>query len=376
MRVALVCPYDLTVPGGVQSHVVHLAAALREAGDDVALLGPGRPAPAPAGTPRHLPVGRAVPVPFNGSVAPIALGPGAAARTRRALARLGPDVIHVHEPVVPVVGVAAATSGVAPVVATVHAWGARAAVYRAARPLARRVLDHLAVAVAVSRAAAQFHANVLDVAADTFDIVPNGVDLARFRRAADTDPGRADGERRLLFVGRLERRKGLLVLLEAFEQLAASRDDVVLDVVGDGPQRSRAEAAIPAGLRGRVRFHGRVDDAELAARLVGCDLYVSPALGGESFGIVLLEAMAAGAAVLASDLPGYRTVVTDGLDGRLVPPGDPAALAAAAGELLDDPTHRARLASAGRRQAEAHDWPIVAAELRRRYARALGPAAG
>ncbi|MFP4636033.1 MAG: glycosyltransferase, partial [Nitriliruptoraceae bacterium] len=166
-------------------------------------------------------------------------------------------------------------------------------------------------------------------------------------------------------------RKGLLVLLEAFRSLAATRDDVELDVIGDGPERERAAALLPADLRDRVRFHGRVDDAELAARLASTDLYVSPALGGESFGIVLLEAMAAGAAVVASDLPGYRSVVTDGRDGRLVPPGDPTALAEAVARLLDDPARRQRLAAAGRRQAAAHDWSVVAAALRERYLRAV-----
>ena len=371
MRIALVSPYDLGVPGGVQSHVVHLAAALRELGDQVDLVAPGRPQPSEEGVARHLPVGRTVPVPFNGSVAPIALGPGAALRTRRALVQLRPDVIHVHEPIVPVVGIAAATSGVAPVVGTVHAWADRAVAYRAIRPVARWVLRHLAVAVAVSGAAADFHARALGTTPDTFDVVPNGVDLARFRHAVDVRTEREGDEVRLLFVGRLERRKGLLVLLEAFQRLAAERDDVVLDVVGEGSERARAEAMLPMPLRDRVRFHGRVDDTELAARLAGCDLYVSPALGGESFGIVLLEAMAAGATVLASDLPGYRSVVTDAIDGRLVPPGDPAALAAAAGALLDEPGQRRRLAAAGRAQAEAHDWSVVAAALRRRYERAL-----
>lgn len=376
MRIALVSPYDLGVPGGVQSHVVHLAAALRERGDQVDLIAPGRPQHGEVDVARHLPVGRTVPVPFNGSVAPIALGPGAAARTRRALAQLHPDVIHVHEPIVPVVGIAAATSGVAPVVGTVHAWADRAVAYRAIRPVARRVMGHLAVAVAVSAVAADFHARALGMSPDRFDIVPNGVDLARFRRAVDTRAERDDDEARLLFVGRLERRKGLLVLLEAFERLAAARDDVVLDVVGEGSEHARAASMIPVPLRDRVRFHGRVDDTELAARLAACDLYASPALGGESFGIVLLEAMAAGAAVLASDLPGYRSVVTDGVDGRLVPPGDPAALAAAADALLDHPEQRERLAAAGRAQAEAHDWPVVAAALRQRYEHALEEGAG
>lgn len=368
MRIALVSPYDLTRPGGVQSHVFHLAATLREAGDEVAVIGPGSPGAAAAA---HLPVGRGVPVRFNGSVAPVALEPGAFRRTRQAIAAVQPDVVHVHEPVVPLVGVAAATTAVAPVVGTVHAWSDQDRIYRLFRSAARRVLAHLDVAVAVSTAAADHHARALGMDPACFEVVPNGVDVARFAAAAEAAAGDQRAGARLLFVGRLERRKGLLVLLEAFRSLAAARDDVELDVVGDGPERERAAALLPADLRDRVHFHGRVDDAELAARLASSDLYVSPALGGESFGIVLLEAMAAGAAVVASDLPGYRCVVTDGRDGRLVPPGDPTALAEAVSGLLDDPDTRRRLAAAGRRQAAAHDWPVVAAALRERYLRAL-----
>ncbi len=377
MKVALVSPYDLSVPGGVQSHVARLADALRALGDDVRVVGPGRPdaARVPDGV-QPLPVGRASRVSFNGSVAPIALGPGAFARTRHALERFRPDVIHVHEPVVPMVGVAAATSTVAPVVGTVHAWSHQRRVYRATRAVTRRVIDHLDDLVAVSAAAAEFHADALGLPIDRFEIVPNGVEVARFAPVADARTPATDGGRRLLFVGRLEPRKGLTVLLDAFVRLARRRDDLVLDVVGDGPERTAAQRRVPADLRARVRFHGRVDDAELLERLAACDLYVSPALGGESFGIVLLEAMAAGRAVVASDLPGYRSVVTDRVDGRLVPPGDPERLADVIAQLLDDPSARSPLVAAGHERAAAHDWPVVAGRIRERYLRAIDGAAG
>jgi phosphatidyl-myo-inositol alpha-mannosyltransferase len=367
VRIALVSPYDLTVPGGVQSHVRHLAARLRAGGDEVVLVGPGR-------DPDHLGVGGSVAVPFNGSVAPIALAPTAAVRTRRLLARLRPDVVHVHEPLVPMVGLTAALAAPAPVVATFHAWSDDARLYRVARALGQRVLGRAAVAVAVSPAAAAYHADALGVAPERFRVVPNGVEVARFQGAAPlerlVDPTRPT----LLFVGRLERRKGLEPLVRAFVRLRADRQrpGLRLVVVGEGPEGERCRALVPPALRDDVLFLGRVSDADLPGCYRAADVYVSPALGGESFGIVLLEAMAAGCPVVASDLPGYRSVVTDGRTGVLAPPGDPAALAAAIAGVLDDPERRTALAAAGERAATGYDWDVVTATLRGLYREACG----
>jgi phosphatidyl-myo-inositol alpha-mannosyltransferase len=365
VRIALVSPYDLTVPGGVQSHVRHLAAQLRATGDQVVLLGPGD-------DPGHLGLGGSVAVPFNGSVAPIALAPSAAARTRRLLARLQPDVVHVHEPLVPLAGITAALASPAPVVATFHAWSDDARLYRLARALGRRVLDRAAVAVAVSPAAAAYHGAALGVAPDRFRIVPNGVEVDRFQAALPLERVVDPARETLLFVGRLERRKGLEPLVRAFLRLRADRPGLRLLVVGEGPERDRCRALVPAELHDDVVFLGRVPDAELPGCYRAADVYVSPALGGESFGIVLLEAMAAGAAVVASDLPGYRSVVDHRRTGLLVPPGEPVALAAAIGQLLDDPVRRAALATAGRRAASDYDWSVVTATLRGLYREALG----
>jgi phosphatidyl-myo-inositol alpha-mannosyltransferase len=365
VRVVLVSPYDLTVPGGVQSHVRHLAAGLRATGDQVVLLGPGRGA-------GHLGVGGSVAVPFNGSVAPIALAPTAAARTRRLLARLRPDVVHVHEPLVPLVGLTAALSSPAPVVATFHAWSDDDRLYRLARAVGRRVLDRAAVAVAVSPAAGAYHGTALGVPPDRFRIVPNGVEVARFQTASPLERVLDPSRQTLLFVGRLEPRKGLEPLVRAFLRLRADRPRLRLVVVGEGPEGERCRALVPAELRADVAFLGRVSDAELPGCYRAADLYVSPALGGESFGIVLLEAMAAGRAVVASDLPGYRSVVRDGETGVLVPAGDPSALAAAIGVLLDDPVRRTGLATAGQRVASGYDWAVVTATLRALYREAVG----
>jgi len=364
MRVALVSPYDMDVPGGVQSHVKNLADALAAIGDDVGIVAPGRRSRGRLQT-----VGSSLRIPFNDSVAPIALGPGAARRTTRALRAFAPDVVHVHEPGVPWVGLAAAGFGGAPVVATFHAWSDRDRAYRAARPLLRRATAGLSATLAVSTAAADYHAAALGVARNRFEIVPNGVDVDRFA-GAQPFPSFA-GEDSILFVGRLEPRKGLDRLIRAFTILKTTRPTLRLYVVGDGPDRDRCQELLPARLRTDVVFLGRVDNDELPRFYRSSRLFVSPALGGESFGIVLLEAMAAGIPVIASNIPGYRSVVSDGIDARLVPPGDARALAAAIEALLDHPASAAALVEEGRRTVRGYDWPAVARRARAVYERVV-----
>lgn len=373
MRVAIVSPYDLGRPGGVQSHVRQLAARLRQEGEQVVLLGAG-PVGVVAGhgAVPEIGLGRGRGVPFNGSVAPLALGPLAARRTVRALEQLGPDVVHVHEPLVPVVGLAAAFGCAAPLVVTFHACSDSDRMYRLVRPLGRGLLARTAVAVAVSRAAADYHAGALGIDPSSLRIVPNGVDVTPFRQAADAlGDERAPGPPRVVFVGRLEPRKGVLVLARAFRQLLGTHPDAVLTIVGDGPQRRELAASLSEVPAGQVRLAGRVSSPALTRTLAEADVAVAPALGGESFGIVLLEAMAARTAVVASDLPGYRSVVTDGRDGLLVPPGDPGRLAGTLARLLGAPELRAALVAAGEETASAHDWTAVATRLRAVYADAL-----
>ncbi len=373
MRIAIVSPYDLERPGGVQSHVRQLATRLRAEGEQVVVLGAG---PVGVVTGRgavpEIGVGAGRGVPFNGSVAPVALGPLSARRTVRALERLRPDVVHVHEPLVPMVGLAAAFGSPAPLVVTFHAWSDEDRAYRLVRPLGRRLLARTAVAVTVSRAAAEYHASALAIDPGSLRIVPNGVEVAPFRQAADTvGDQRPPGPPRVVFVGRLEPRKGVLVLARAFRQLLATHPDAILTVIGDGPQRHELAASLSGVPASQVRLAGRVSSEVLAQRLAEADVAVAPALGGESFGIVLLEAMAARTAVVASDLPGYRSVVTDGRDGLLVPSGDPDALAATLTRLLAEPQRRAAVVEAGEQTASAHDWTAVASELRAVYREAL-----
>ena len=385
MRVALVSPYDLGVPGGVQSHVRHLASALLAAGDEVVVLGPGErgvahPGAAAGDGPAvaaEVTVGTTRGVPFNGAVAPIALGPGAGLRIARTLRRLAPDVVHVHEPLVPTVGPAAVFGAPAPVVVTLHAWSDNDRAYRLARPLGRRVLARAGAALAVSPAAAHYHAGALGVGEDALAVVPNGVDVPRFaaarQRVAAAPVG---GPPSVVFVGRLEPRKGVLVLARAYRRLLGSYPDARLTVIGDGPQRTELAELLSGVPAGQVELAGRVEGGRLAACLAAADVAVAPALGGESFGIVLLEAMAAGTAVVASSIPGYAGVLTDGVDGILVPPGDDEALAQGLAGLLGDPDRRSRMVAAGTATAARHDWPVVARTVREHYLAVRGHGAG
>lgn len=364
MRVALVCPYDLDVPGGVQEHVMALAAELRRVGDEVVTVAPG------GGGADHVAVGSGRRVRFNGSVAPVALGPGAWRATTAALRRLQPDVVHVHEPVVPAVGLAALRAD-APVVTTHHTWAEHTGLYGLAGRVLRRQVRRSAARIAVSPAAAGFHAAALDLPVQSFRIVPNGVDVARF---ADAQPLLAASfdDPTVLFVGRLEPRKGLEHLVRAFALLKQQVPSARLVVVGDGPERDRCAGLLPAGLRADVSFLGRVPADDLPRAYRAADVFVAPALGGESFGIVLLEAMAAGAAVVASDLPGFRSVVEPDVTARVVPPGDAHAIAEAVQALLANPALRSTQVAAAHEAVRAYDWPWVTAQVRSVYREAVG----
>jgi phosphatidyl-myo-inositol alpha-mannosyltransferase len=318
MRVALLCPYSLSRPGGVQGQVVGLASALAEAGHDAVVLAPADRdvvvrALAPGALVR---LGGTVGLPANGSVAPLALSPGAARRAVRAVRTGGFDVLHLHEPLAPGPGYACLAACGLPKVGTFHRSGPSIA-YRVLGPLARAGARRLAARVAVSGAA---EATARDALGGSYDIIGNGIDVERFA-AAEPWP---TTEPTVMFVGRHEARKGLGVLLEAVSRLDPATA-LTAWVTGEGPDTERLRRAHP-GHR-RLEWLGRVGDDELASRLAGAHALCAPSLGGESFGVVLVEAMAARSAVVASDLPGYAAVTAG--HGVLVAPGDAAALARA-----------------------------------------------
>jgi phosphatidylinositol alpha-mannosyltransferase len=352
MRAGLVCPYSLSAPGGVQGQVLGLARALRALGHEVRVLAPSDGPPPEAGITT---VGRSVPMAANGSVAPIAPDPAAAARTLRALRDEDFDVLHLHEPLVPGPTLTALVARPAPLVGTFHATG-RSAAYRWLGPVLRRLAGRLDVRCAVSDEARRFAADALG---GEYTVTFNGIEVDRFAKAS---PWPADGPT-VFFVGRHEPRKGLAVLLEAWRSLPG---DVRLWVAGTGPATEELRASV--GSDDRVEWLGRISDEEKAARMRGASVFCAPSLHGESFGVVLLEAMAADTPVVATDLPGYRRVARPDTDALLVPPDDPAALARALAEVLAGGSLADRLVASGRERAESFSMDRLADLYARLYA--------
>lgn len=361
MRVLLSCPYAWDAPGGVQGHIRQLARALEERGHEVLVVAPGS-APAPEAFVRI--VGRPLRVPYAGTVAPLCFSRSAFRRVRRLMQVFEPDVVHVHEPLTPSVSMLATFAATAPVVATFHAHLERSRLMESLAPALRTVYRRIAARVAVSEAAAAFLGRAI---AGAIEVVPNGVEVGRF-----ADPGPpADGlppGRRILWVNRLDPQKGFPVAVRAFARLAADLDDLHLVVAGDGKDRG-ALGMLGEGDRRRVVMLGTVPHERLPAYHAAAEVLVSPATGQESFGIVLVEAMAAGLPVVATDIAGYREVVRDGVEGLLVPPNDPGALAGALRRVLTEDGLAARLGSAGRERARGYDWSVVAPRLEAIYER-------
>ena len=382
MRVALLCPYSLSRPGGVQGQVLGLARALTNAGHDAVVLAPcdGDVDVAGLAPGAVIGLGRSVALPANGSVAPVALSPGAAWRAVRAVRRGNFDVLHLHEPLAPGPGYACLVACDLPKVGTFHRAGPSIA-YRVLGPVARAAAGRLAARCAVSSEA---EATARSALGGTYDIIGNGIDLERF---ASARPWPTAGPT-VMFVGRHEERKGLAVLLEAVSQLetgsttpGARLPDTgspspnvahakgespgpTVWVAGEGPETERLRRRHPPSTR--LVWLGRLRDDELASRLAGAHALCAPSRRGESFGVILLEAMAARAAVVASDLPGYAAVVAG--HGVLVAPGDVTALARALQSVsADAATGTGRCAPDALDAAFAHASQWAMPEVAARY---------
>jgi phosphatidylinositol alpha-mannosyltransferase len=331
MRIALVCPYSLTFPGGVQNQVLALARALRTLGHPARVLGPCDGPPPDVGV---IPLGNSVPLAANGSMAPIAPDPACALRTIRALRDERFDVVHLHEPLVPGPTMTALLFDAAPMLGTFHAAGGSAA-YRWLRPATRRFARRLGLRVAVSDDARRMAQRALG---GEYLLLHNGVEVERFAKATAWP---TDGPT-IFFVGRHEPRKGLSVLLDAMSELPR---EVRLWIGGEGPDTAELRARTRDD--DRIEWLGTIDDDEKARRLRGADVFCAPSLYGESFGVVLLEAMAAHVPIVATDLPGYANVARAGTDALLVPEGDAGALAGAVRRVLTDHSLAEALVSAG-----------------------------
>ena len=354
MRIGIACPYSWDVPGGVQQHVRDLAEALIEFGHDVSVIAPAdedRPLPSYV-----IPAGRAMPVPYNGSVARLAFGPLSTRRVRRWLREGDFDVLHVHEPSVPSLSLLACWVASGPIVATVHTAIRKSRVLLATQPVLRSALEKIDGRIAVSEAA---RSTFVEHLGGDAVLIPNGVATRRYRHAEPFDgwPG-AGGA--IGFLGRMdEPRKGLPILLRAFEVLAPARPGLRLLIGGTGDvdeQRGR----LPEELRMSAVFLGELSEEDKVRLLHSVDVFCSPNTGGESFGIVTAEAMAAGQPIVASDIPAFRDVLRGGQAGELFATGDPDDLARVAARLLDNPARRAELSVAALEAVADYDWGTVA----------------
>jgi phosphatidylinositol alpha-mannosyltransferase len=360
MRIGMVCPYSFDVPGGVQSHVLQLAEVMRARGQDVSVL-------APSSSHVSLPDyvvsgGRAVPIPYNGSVARLRFGPATHRKVKKWLAEGEFDVLHLHEPNAPSLSMLALMVAEGPIVATFHTSTTKSFTLSVFQGILRPWHEKIVGRIAVSDLARRWQIEALG--SDAVEI-PNGVDVDSFANAPVLEGYPRPGKT-VLFLGRFdERRKGMEVLLRALPGLVKRFPDVQVLIVGRGDEEELREEAEP--LDTHLRFLGQVADDEKAAAMRSADVYCAPHTGGESFGIVLVEAMAAGTPVVASDLDAFRRVLKDGEAGRLVPVDDSDALADALVEVLADDALRARYTAAGKAAVRRYDWSVVAQELMRVY---------
>jgi len=353
VRIGIVSPYSLTVPGGVQAQVLGLARSLSDLGHSTRVLGPCDGAPPAVGV---TPLGASIPTFANGSIAPIAPDVACTLRTIRSLADEEFDVIHIHEPICPGPCQTALFTKYAPIVGTWHAAGGSKAYLT---PGVKWLADRASVRAAVSTDARDMAAAALG---GDYEIVFNGIDLDGVRK---TDPWLA-AQPTIAYVGRHEPRKGLAVLLEAVQQLPASTR---LWVMSEGPQTQELRARYAHDER--IEWLGNITDEEKLARIKGADVFCVPSLRGESFGIVLLEGMAARTPVVASDLPGYRNVAHTGREALLVPPGDVDRLAEGLRRVLNDPALASSLVASGEPRAEQFAMDRLAETYLDLYERAI-----
>ncbi|MDQ3811668.1 MAG: glycosyltransferase family 4 protein [Chloroflexota bacterium] len=365
MKLALVSPYDYAYPGGVTEHVAHLAEQFYASGHEVHIIAPSsddETEPAVSGaSPVHR-IGRVVSIPANGSVARITLSLRAYLQTKRLLQAENFDLIHLHEPMLPALPLTVLRHSSTTNVGTFHAYRNSPLAYFYSKPIVRPFFRKLHGHIAVSTAARDFVGEYFPA---DYRIIPNGIDFDRFHRRYPPLEALRDDRPTVLFVGRLEKRKGLRFLLRAWPTVLARHPRARLVVVGRGRalEGYRRFAARQGWSASNVVFEGYVPGEDLPRYYQAADVFCAPNTGQESFGIVLLEAMAAGAPIVASDIAGYRDVVSHGENGWLVRPQDAQAIAEAIIRLLDDPDLRARTALAGQAHARAYDWPRVAEQV-------------
>lgn len=351
----MVCPYSLTLPGGVQNQVLGLARALRRKGHDVRVLAPCDGPPPDAGV---TPLGLSLPASSNGSIAPVAPDPSAQLRTIRAMRDESFEIVHLHEPLAPGPTTTVLLTKPAPLLGTFHMAG-HSWSYELMPNVVRYLAGRLDDRVAVSEDAKRMARNNLG---GTYDLTFNGVEVFRYDESG-AHPTEAPT---VLFVGRHEERKGLRVLLEAAALLPP---DMRIWIAGEGPETDSLKATYAGDPR--LEWLGAISESEKIARLKGADVFCAPSLHGESFGVVLIEGMAAGTPVVASDIPGYANAARQGSDAALFPPGDHTALARAIRDVLRDPDRQRELIASGRERAHQFSMATLADDYLARYERVL-----
>jgi phosphatidylinositol alpha-mannosyltransferase len=362
VKIGLVTPYVYPLPGGVNQHVRHLYENLRVRGHDVRILS------ASHGLQRAsegdvIRIGKGYSMPANGSMGTITVSPRYVSQVQEVLDRERFDLLHFHEPFVPFLSLIVLRQSTSVNIATFHAYGGWSPAYQLGSRVMGSYADRLHGRIAVSAAARHFIDRFFP---GDYKVIPNGVDVGRLGRAVPIARWQ-DGTRNILFLGRFESRKGLLDLLKAYRLLRRTGCNCRLLVVGGGPQEREARRYIMARGMGGVEFLGRVSDTERDSLFKTADVYCSPATGRESFGIVLLEAMAAGTAIVCSDIHGYKGVVRRGREALLVPPHQPKLLAAALAKVLADDRLRESMGASGVARAQEFSWERVTAKVEDYY---------
>ncbi len=372
MKIALVSPYDFAYPGGVCTHISYLARHFTRMGHEVKIIAPASKAVATFGD-RFIPIGSPRPIPTSGSIARLTISPWTSSRVKAVLDREGFDVIHLHEPLMPMLCTTVLRLSQTANIGTFHACHGSPGynfLFPFGRVVIKRRFRRLHGKIAVSKPAREFVCQYLP---GYYNIIPNGVDLDHFSPDVSPIDEFCDGKLNILFVGRLERRKGFNYLLEAFVQVKREIPNSRLIVVGPGTRlRRKYEKKVAKNGIKDVVFAGFVSHDDLPRYYKTADVFCAPATGRESFGIVLLEAMAMGKPVVASNIEGYASVVTHGVDGLLVPPRDTEALAQTLVSLLNDSSLRQQMGTRGRAKALEHSWERIARDVMGYYLRVLG----
>ena len=371
MKIALVSPYDFTYPGGVAIHISALEQHFTKMGHEVKVIAPASKAVSSFGD-RFISIGRPRPIPTSGSIARVTISPWLSSRIKAVLSRENFDIIHLHEPLMPMLCTTVLRLSQTANIGTFHACHGRPA-YNFAKPFGKWILKRwfrkLDGKIAVSKPAREF---AYEHFPGYYNIIPNGVDLDHFSPAVSPIDEFCDGKLNILFVGRLEKRKGLNYLLEAFKQVKQEISNSRLIIVGPGTRlRHKYEKQVMRSGLKDVAFVGFVAYDELPRYYKTADVFCAPATGRESFGIVLLEAMAMGKPIVASNIEGYASVVTHGVDGLLVPPQDEEMLAQALISLLTDQSLRQQMGARGKAKALEYSWEQIAQKVLSYYVRVL-----